>query len=161
MRRTFSGTDRAGGGAFERQFIQLWIFASDGLIVRIEYFDIDRDDEALARFDELTTEPPNPVRKASQRRLARAWSLPRGRRRPRLAAVCALASGDFIYEDRRKRALLAGDVEIWISVRRGSEARGKGYREDDPTSLKRRAFFIDTRFMRAIYGGQTGKRIGE
>jgi len=56
-RRTFFGTDRAGGGAFERQFLQLWIFGSDGLLTRLEYFDADRDAEALARFDELTAAP--------------------------------------------------------------------------------------------------------
>ena len=55
-RRTFSGTDRVGGGAFERQFIQLWTFGADGRITRLEYFDADREDEALARFDELVAE---------------------------------------------------------------------------------------------------------
>ena len=36
----------------------LWVFGADGLVTRIEQFDADRDAEALARFDELTAEPP-------------------------------------------------------------------------------------------------------
>jgi ketosteroid isomerase-like protein len=56
-RITFSGTDRASGGAFERQLIQLLVFGSDGLLTRLEQFDSDRDAEALARFDELVPSP--------------------------------------------------------------------------------------------------------
>jgi hypothetical protein len=37
MRRTFSGTDRAGGGAFERLFISLVVFGGDGLLTRLEH----------------------------------------------------------------------------------------------------------------------------
>jgi len=57
VRRTNSGTDRAGGGAYERVFLVLFVFGTDGLLTRIEYFDTDREDQALARFDELTAEP--------------------------------------------------------------------------------------------------------
>jgi ketosteroid isomerase-like protein len=53
-RRTHSGIDRAGGGAYERQFLVLLVFGADGLVTRIEWFDPDRDAEALARFDALT-----------------------------------------------------------------------------------------------------------
>src|SRR5262249_39734996 len=56
-RLTFSGPDRAGGGEFERPFISLMVFGSDGLLTCLEYFDADRDAEALARFGELTAEP--------------------------------------------------------------------------------------------------------
>jgi hypothetical protein len=61
VRRTHSGFDRSGGGAYERVFINLSIFGADGLSTRGEYFDADRDAEALARFDELTT-ASRPVR---------------------------------------------------------------------------------------------------
>src|SRR5262249_30264951 len=43
-RRTFSGIERVGGGAFQRQFLQLWTFGADGRITRLEYFDADRED---------------------------------------------------------------------------------------------------------------------
>ncbi|MGH7895900.1 MAG: nuclear transport factor 2 family protein [Candidatus Binatia bacterium] len=57
VRRTHCGTDRAGGGAYERPFIHLCVFGPDGLTARNEFFDADRDAEALARFDELVTAP--------------------------------------------------------------------------------------------------------
>src|SRR5262249_59347741 len=57
VRWTTSGTDRTGGGAFERQLFILWVFGADGLVTHFEEFDADRGDEALARFDELTGAP--------------------------------------------------------------------------------------------------------
>jgi len=56
-RRTFSGKDRLGGGAFERTLLLLQVFAADGLVVRAEYFETDREADALARFDEVTAKP--------------------------------------------------------------------------------------------------------
>jgi hypothetical protein len=56
VRATHAGTLRAGGGPYERQFLMLDVFGSDGLIARKEYFDVDRDAEALVRFDQLTGE---------------------------------------------------------------------------------------------------------
>src|SRR5437667_2797199 len=56
MRVTHSGTAHAGGGVYERQFLVLSVFGADGQ-TRVEFFDTDREDEALARFDELTAEP--------------------------------------------------------------------------------------------------------
>src|SRR5262249_42172827 len=55
VRRTTSGNERASGGPFERQLLQLWVFGSDGRIEREEHFDVNRSTEALARFDELVT----------------------------------------------------------------------------------------------------------
>src|SRR5262249_26013166 len=71
-RRTFSGTDRAGGGPFGRRCPPLLVFGGDGLLTRSEYFDFDREAEALARFDELTSEralvpPSEAVTKALRR----------------------------------------------------------------------------------------------
>src|SRR6185503_9585630 len=57
IRVTNSGTQHIGGGAYERPFLMLWVFGADGLVTRFEQFDSDREDEALARFDELTAEP--------------------------------------------------------------------------------------------------------
>jgi hypothetical protein len=57
VRRTHLGTDRAGGGPYERLYLMLCAFGPDGRFSRLEWFDIDRDAEALARFDELTAEP--------------------------------------------------------------------------------------------------------
>src|SRR5262249_35420201 len=53
-RRTHSGTVRGSGGHYERVFLWLRVFGPDGRISRVEFFDADREDEALARFDALT-----------------------------------------------------------------------------------------------------------
>jgi len=53
VRRTHSGTERVGGGAYERPFIGLMVFGADGLVRQWELFDVDHEAEALARFDEL------------------------------------------------------------------------------------------------------------
>jgi hypothetical protein len=52
-RITTTGTDRASGGAFERPYLWLVVFGSDGLAVRIEQFDLGHEDDALTRLDEL------------------------------------------------------------------------------------------------------------
>src|SRR5262249_39276781 len=56
LRLTNSGTERVGGGAYERHFLILWDFGADGIVTRYELFDSDREEEALARFDELSAE---------------------------------------------------------------------------------------------------------
>lgn len=53
LRRTFAGTDRTGGGAFDGELSVLWRFGDDGRLIRWEMFDPDRAAEVLARFDEL------------------------------------------------------------------------------------------------------------
>jgi hypothetical protein len=55
-RRRFSGTVRASGGAFERPLVQLLVFGPDGRVTNLEMFDIGHEEEALARFDELTAD---------------------------------------------------------------------------------------------------------
>ncbi len=55
--RTMRGTDRVGGGTFERQHIELWAFGSDGLLVHLEHFDCANASDALARFDALAAGP--------------------------------------------------------------------------------------------------------
>jgi hypothetical protein len=57
-RLTTSGTDRAGGGVYEKHLLVLWVFGSEGLVVRVEQFDAGREAEAIARFDELLPKPP-------------------------------------------------------------------------------------------------------
>ncbi len=57
LHRTLSGVIRASGGRFEWEFLQLWTFGADGRATRVEFFDSDRQDAALARFDALTTAP--------------------------------------------------------------------------------------------------------
>jgi hypothetical protein len=77
----------------------------------MEVFELEDLDVALARFEELrpdpTRIPPNAACRARTRMLevsaARDWP-----------ALRALARPDFAFEDRRKRAMLTGDVELYI-----------------------------------------------
>jgi len=78
----------------------------------VELFDLDDLDAARARFEALRPDPlripPNAATRMRVRTheafLARDWT-----------ALRALASDDFVWEDRGKRALLRGDVELWIA----------------------------------------------
>src|SRR5262249_21289708 len=56
-------TDHAAGGTYERHRLVIWTFGADGLLARWEQFDPDRDDEALARFDELMAAPSRTARR--------------------------------------------------------------------------------------------------
>jgi ketosteroid isomerase-like protein len=107
--RTF-GTLADGGGAFERCELQV-VMVARGRITRIASFELDAAGAAVARLAELRADPlripPNAASRANNRHgeawQARDW-----------AALRALASPDFVWEDRSKRALLSGDVEMWI-----------------------------------------------
>jgi ketosteroid isomerase-like protein len=104
---TTSGTDRTGGGAYERPFLMLCVFGSDGLLARCENFDTDDIREALARFDELTAEAPVPrFANAASRaldRLGELWC------RRSVGDVAALLAPDFRNADRR--AILASELD--------------------------------------------------
>jgi ketosteroid isomerase-like protein len=101
----------ADGGAFESEYVWLSL-ARDGRINHLELFEIEQQAAALARFEELRPDPlPIPQTTATRMRdrhrdafLARDWR-----------AMRALASADFVYEDRGRRALVRGDVEPWIA----------------------------------------------
>ena len=98
------GTNRSGG-AFESVYVQ--VFTSSA-----ELFDLDDLDRARARLEELRPDPlripPNAAWRAHVRSIevhrARDW-----------AAMRALASPDFTFEDRGRKALVAGDVEMWVA----------------------------------------------
>src|SRR5205814_262864 len=63
---TIVGTARASGGAFEIPAINLFLFGPDGRIVRHEAFDVEREAEAISRFEALTA-PPAPTRSVARR----------------------------------------------------------------------------------------------
>jgi ketosteroid isomerase-like protein len=125
VRLANSGVARDSGGTYERWFLQLVLFDRDGRIVHMEYFDGDRDADALARFEELTagaelaaaepfanglsaSAPPSSAARASELQAellaARDWQRFR-----------TLVGPGFVYEDRSRKALVRGDVETWIT----------------------------------------------
>ncbi|HXK25279.1 MAG TPA: nuclear transport factor 2 family protein [Myxococcota bacterium] len=54
VRYTNSGTERAGGGRFERCFLSLEAFGADGLLRHWEHFHTENESQALGRLDALT-----------------------------------------------------------------------------------------------------------
>jgi hypothetical protein len=100
----------ADGGEFESLFVRIGLFR-DGQFAGAELFELEDLDRARARFEELRPGPlripPNSASRASDR-VAETFLA----RDP--AALRALASADFRFEDRRRRALLSGDVALWV-----------------------------------------------
>ncbi len=107
MRRT--GTLREGGDYDAEHLVLLTI--ARGRVTRLELFELEDADAALARFAELRPDPsripPNAATRANDRGVA---AIAAGDRE----ALRALASADFGFEDRGKRALVVGDVEVWL-----------------------------------------------
>jgi ketosteroid isomerase-like protein len=99
------------GGAFENEYAWLAL-ASNGRVTHVETFEIEALDAALARFEELRPDllriPETAATRMRDRQrdafVARDWD-----------AMRALTGADFVHEDRGKRALVRGDVEIWIA----------------------------------------------
>jgi ketosteroid isomerase-like protein len=105
VRRTTTGRLRASGGPFETQTLQIVAAGADGLAARIEWFDLDRLDEALARFDELTFEPP-PARPVRRRILPNAATAHAARLDAAIAArdtdaLPALFAEDAVSKDHK------------------------------------------------------------
>jgi hypothetical protein len=113
----------AEGGEFETVVVRLVLYRGDRL-GEIELFEPENLDVARARFEELrpdaTRIPPNAASRLRDRSYE-AWKT------RDWAALRAFASPDFTFEDRGKRALVRGDVEMWIEsqqfVRSESGAR--------------------------------------
>src|SRR5262249_37410924 len=123
-RTTSSGTDRAGGGAFEGEMLTLWAFGADGRWTRVEVFDGDHETEALARFDELgqsSAEPPPTASRAARienaatrllDRFVAAWAAHDWER------VAAGHTPDFRGVDRRRMIRLELDRGEWVETLR-------------------------------------------
>src|SRR5262249_24881835 len=74
LSQTWRGTDRASGGASAYETLALFVYGAEGLVTRIEIFNPGRAADAVARFDELTSDagsfpPPAGAPKKSVRRV--------------------------------------------------------------------------------------------
>jgi hypothetical protein len=104
VNRSF-GTN-ASGGAFESKHLSIFVPGRC-----LETFELDDLESARARLDELRPDPlaipPNAAWRAHVRSVEahpkRDWD-----------ALRSLVSPDFVFEDREKRALVKGGVEMWI-----------------------------------------------
>jgi hypothetical protein len=100
----------ASGGEFESLSVRLGRFR-DGQFVGAELFELEDLDLARARFEELRPDPlqipPNAAARAADRirECLAAGDWP---------ALRALTTPDFTFDDRRRRALVSGDVELYV-----------------------------------------------
>src|SRR5262249_42289679 len=112
---------RAGGGTYERPFLALAAFGSDGLLTHSEQFDVDREAEALARFDELGTSSADDLPPASRTtRIENAATRAEGRVRDSNAAgdwarYAALFPAGLRIIDRRRMVQLEVDRDQWLA----------------------------------------------
>lgn len=109
------GTQRFGGGSYERAFLMLATFDADGRFSRIELFDLDRESDALARFDALDGERSaasrfsNGASRWIEEALVRRWT---ARDWEGLAATFAPG---FRYDDRRAISRSEAGVEDFLA----------------------------------------------
>jgi class 3 adenylate cyclase/ketosteroid isomerase-like protein len=98
------------GGEFETFLVRLARFR-EGRFVEVEVFEPEDLELARARFEELRPDPLEiPANAATRAVSERAASFAAGD----WPALRALAGPGFVFEDRRRRALLAGGVDLWI-----------------------------------------------
>jgi hypothetical protein len=114
------------GGAFETPWITVSEHCELGTVLRFDQYDLDQLDAALARFEELRPDPLHIPPNAASRAIEYSYEALAAHD---TAALRALTSDDFVYEDRGKRSLTIGGAEPWIetlqfsSHRAGSRAR--------------------------------------
>src|SRR5207247_3801060 len=101
----------AEGGEFESVFVRLTHYHGQRF-VGVELFELEDIEVARARFDELRPDPLRILPNAASRARDRTREASRARDWP---ALRALVSDDFVFDDRTKRALITGGVELWIA----------------------------------------------
>lgn len=109
------GTQRFGGGSYERAFLMLATFDGAGRFSCIELFDLDQESDALARFDALAGERSAASRFSNaasgwiEEALVRRWTA-----RDWEGFVATFAPG-FRYDDRRALSRSEAGLEDFFS----------------------------------------------
>jgi hypothetical protein len=116
VRRTYFGTSRDTGGAFENPLLVLFTFDSDGLYIHTEVWEVGQEAEALARFDELVCGAKgnaeigffdNAASRADRalfdRFNARDWP-----------GIESLAAPELVFDERRRMLRNTCGREIWL-----------------------------------------------
>src|SRR5262249_46968749 len=137
---TTFGTDRTSGGPYERHFLSLWAFGTNGLLTRLEWFSPDREDEALARFDALAGAAPPDVRPPVRPRVrpngatASAARLDAAVAARDADAVAALSHDDFETVHHPTGTTYRRDGTL-ASFRGAFKARNLSYRQEPLAAL--------------------------
>jgi hypothetical protein len=123
VRWTNCGTDRRGGGSYERQFLWLGVFGADGLMARLHLFEPDREAEALARFDALVGSDgaPTPVSSAAPFANAAARAIDRAVSRFHArdwAGFERMVDATFQLDDRRRLVRLQAGAADFLAGHR-------------------------------------------
>ncbi|TFG91545.1 MAG: DUF4440 domain-containing protein, partial [Myxococcales bacterium] len=124
-----SGTERTGGGVYERLFLSLFVADANGRLARAEWFDNDREAEALARFDELAggaPEPSRPARRVRPNSVTALWERAAAAFAARdLDAVALLLADDFevVHHPTGQAFDRAQDLDSWRLFLRNESAQ--------------------------------------
>jgi len=140
FRRMHSGVDRGGGGRYEREFFFLVVGGADGRIARAEWFDVDQEAAALARFAELTAEAAPPPAPATRRRIRPNRATATDERSAAAIAagdVAALEAlfGDAFEEIHHPTGSTYGRAASLASIERLLRSEGASYRTEPIATL--------------------------
>jgi ketosteroid isomerase-like protein len=122
------------GGSFESVFVNL-IRLERGRPVAVEIFELEDLDVARARFEALRPDATRIAPNAASRARDRTREASAARDWP---ALRALVSDDFVFDDRSKRALVTGGVELWIESMKQFAGPGTGYERELVATLGER-----------------------
>src|SRR5262249_46309425 len=122
-----SGRHREGGGEFEWPHLRLMVLGTSGLFTRIETFEVDREHEALGRFDALTAQPTHAN---FTNRAARAVTTMMRRWAERdWDGLLTMLAPSFRMDDRRGQARVPVDgADVIVNLRALFETGGSSWR---------------------------------
>jgi ketosteroid isomerase-like protein len=130
LSQTAQGGTREGG-AFENSMLLVGEWDEAGRVLRFDSYDLAQVDEAYARFEELCSrnarDSKDPITKANRAYEAmNRWQIRYGTaiETDDWGPMRRLCAPGFAFEDRRRLALLAGDVELMIASLRERVAIG-------------------------------------
>jgi ketosteroid isomerase-like protein len=109
-----TGTDRVGGGDYERPFLSLSVTDDAGRLVRLELFDTGREAEALAHFDALSAgsaPAPRGFENAASRTDARLVHCFNARDWP---GVLACIAPQLVFDERRRMTRNVAERDVWL-----------------------------------------------
>jgi len=135
-RKVHLGLERVGGGSYERPYLAIQCFGSDGRMNLQECFDVGDEARALSRFDELVLTDTGGDAPASDARTSAAAPAVSAAPSPRFGnaaerfgdrivaawdahdwlGLARLLDDDFLFADRRRLVQLELDRDGWVEM---------------------------------------------